>query len=97
MQNTTQTIKNNVKTIVRNSRAPKALRAIAARDAFIACRRTMDAYLIGYQQLILKSNFQNEDARAAFDRLAKMATDINWQAACCDRHVPNGRQVCARI
>lgn len=97
MQNTTQTIKNNVKTIVRNSRAPKALRAIAARDAFIACRQSMDMYLTGYQQLILASNFTDQNARAAFDRLTKMASDINWQAACCDWHVPSGRQVFARI
>ena len=97
MQNITQTIKNNVKTIVRASHAPKALRAVAARDAFIACRRTMDAYLIGYQQLILASNFKDQNASNAFDRLSKMATDINWQASCCDWHVPNGRQAFARI
>jgi hypothetical protein len=97
MQNTTQTIKNNVKTIVRTSHAPKALRAIAARDAFIACRQAMDMYLTGYQQLILASNFTDQNARDAFSRLSKMAADVNWQATCCDWHVPSGRQVFARI
>lgn len=97
MQNTTQTIKSNVKTIVRASHAPKSLRARAARDAFVACRRAMDLYLIGYQQLILASNFQNQAADDAFSRLSKMATDVNWQACCCDYYVPRGERMFSHI